>query len=92
MESGLLRALKSIERSGKEASQAKIDMVRVYVNDAMARVSDYARQIFAAMETGDALHTQLEILTKLSQLTPINAVEAGRNVADRVIEAERFVC
>jgi len=92
MESGLLRALKSIERSGKEASQTKIDMVRVYVNDAMARVSDYARQIFAAMETGDALHTQLEILTKLSQLTPINAVEARRNVADRIIEAERFIC
>jgi alkylation response protein AidB-like acyl-CoA dehydrogenase len=92
MESGLLRALKSIERSGKEGAEAKIDMVKVYVNDAMARVSDYARQIFAAMETGGALHTQLAVLRELSQFTPINAVEARRNVADRIIEAEKFIC
>ncbi len=92
MESGLLRALKSIDCSGKEASETKIDMVRIYVNDALARVSDYARQVFAAMETGDVLHTQLATLRKLSQFTPINTVEARRNVADRIIEAERFIC
>ena len=92
MESGLLRALKSIECMGEEASQTKIDMVKIYINDAMAGVSGYARQIIAAMETGDALHAQLATLTKLSQFTPINGVQVRRNIADQIIQAERFVC
>ena len=92
MESGLLRALKSIECMGEEASQTKIDMVKIYINDAMAGVSDYARQIIAAMETGDALHAQLATLTKLSQFTPINGVQVRRDIADQIIQAERFVC
>ncbi len=92
MESGLLRALKSIERCGNEASATKIDMVKIYVNDAMVRIGDHGRQILAAMETGDVLDSQLTVLTRVLQFTPINAVEAHRNVADRIIDAEKFVC
>lgn len=92
MESGLLRALKSIESFGEQQSKAKIDMVRVYVNDGMVRIGDHARQVWAAMETGDALDSQLATLRKLSQLTPINAVEARRDIADRIIEVEKFIC
>jgi len=92
MESGLLRALKSIESSGIEASKMKINMVKVYVNDAMKRIDNYASQVFAAMEKEDALHTQLGILRKLSQSIPINTVEARRNIADRIIEVERYTC
>ena len=92
MESGLLRALKSIERCGNEASATKIEMVKIYVNDAMVRIGDHGRQILAAMETGDVLDAQLTVLTRVLQFTPINAVEAHRNVADRIIDAEKFVC
>ena len=92
MESGLLRALKSIESSGEEESKTKIDMVRVYVQDAMKRIDDYATQVFAAMEKEDALHTQLGVLRKLSRVIPINTVEARRSIADRIIEAERYMC
>jgi len=92
MESGILRARKSVESSGEEASMTKIEMVRVYVNEAMARVGEYARQLLAAVETGNALHAQLEMLNRFSQFTPINTIEARRKVADRIIEAERFIC
>lgn len=91
MESGLLRALKSIESSGEEESKIKIDMVRVYVQGAMNRIDGYASQIFAAMEKEDALHTQLGVLRKLSVLVPINTVEARRNIADKIIEVERYM-
>ena len=91
MESGLLRALKSIESSGEEQSKVKIDIVRVYANDAMKRIDDYASQIVAAMETGDMLYTQLEALRKLSSLVPINTVEARKEIADRIIEAEKYI-
>jgi len=91
MESGLLRALKSIKVSGKEASEMKVDMVKVYVNDAMAGISDRARQALAAMETGDVLQKQLATLAKLGQFTPMNTVAARRSVADRIIEAGKYI-
>ena len=73
-------------------SKVKIDRVRVYVQGAMNRIDDYAGQVFAAMEKEDALNTQLGVLRKLSELTPINTVEARRNIADRIIEVERYMC
>ncbi len=92
MESGLLRALKSVEQSGERPSETKIEMVGIYVNDAMTRVGGYARQILAAVEVGGVLHARLATLTKLSQFIPINAVELRRRVADRITDAERFMC
>jgi len=92
MESGLLRAVKSIESSGEEQSRAKIDMVRLYINDATIRIGDYAQQILASMETGDVLTGQLLAVAKLLHTTPINGVEARRRIADRIIEAEKYVC
>jgi len=92
MESGLLRALKSVEFYGEEQSKVKIDMVRVYINDSMKRIDDYASQILTAMETGDTLYTQLGALRKLSRLVLINTVEARRRIADRIIDAEKYTC
>jgi len=92
MESGLLRALKSIESVGEQQSKTKIEMVRLYVNDAMVRVSGYAQQLLAAMETGDALDSQLATLRKVSQFTPLNAVQLRRGIADEIIEVGRFTC
>jgi alkylation response protein AidB-like acyl-CoA dehydrogenase len=90
MESGLLRALKSIESVGVEQSKTKIAMVQLYVNDAMGRVRSYAKQALAAMESGEALDSQLAILRKISQVVPVNAVQIRRDIADRIIEAEKY--
>ncbi|MCK4964752.1 MAG: acyl-CoA dehydrogenase, partial [Dehalococcoidia bacterium] len=92
MESGLLRALKSIESIGEQRSRMKIDMVRLYSNDAVVRIRGYARQILAAMETGDALDSQLMTLRKVSQFTPINGVQLRRDIADGIIEVGRYTC
>jgi len=92
MESGLLRALKAIESVGEKQSKTKIEMVRLYVNDAMVRVSGYARQLLAAMETGEALDSQLATMRKVSQFTPLNAVQLRRDIADDIIEVGRFTC
>jgi len=92
MESGLLRTLKSVESCGEEQSKVKIEMVRVYINDSMKRIDDYASQILTAMETGDTLYTQLGALRKLSRLVLINTVEARRRIADRIIDAGEYTC
>jgi len=90
MESGLLRALKSIESVGEKNSKTKIDMTRVYVNDAMLRIGNYARQLVAAMESGETLNSQSAILEKALQFIPVNCVQIRREIADRIIEAEKY--
>jgi alkylation response protein AidB-like acyl-CoA dehydrogenase len=92
MESGLLRALKSIDSVGEQQAKTKIDMVQLYVNGAMAGVGNLATQLLAAMETGDTLESQLAVLTRASQFSPLNAVQLRRQIADEVIDVGRYTC
>ncbi len=90
MESGLLRAMKSLEKSGDEKAQVQKAMVKVYVNDAFNRVESYARQVLAAIAEGDTLRTQLSALKKLGRFNPVNTVALRRGVADYVIKIGRY--
>lgn len=92
VEGGLLRALKSVEAVGEEGSGAKIDMVQIYTNDALFKIDNHARQLLAAMETGEALDNQLSRLNELSQFTLIDGVRLRRNIADRIIEMGSYTC
>ena len=91
MESGLLRALKSIDSVGEQQSKLKIDMVQLYVSDAMVRVASYAQKIIAAMEVGETLDSQLAALRKIAQFTPVNGVQLRRGIADRIIEVGKYI-
>ena len=92
MDSGLLRALKSIDSAGEQESKTKIDMVQLYVNDAMHRVSGYAEQILATIYIGDALDSQLDTFRRLYQFVPVNGAQLRSEIADRIIEAGRYIC
>lgn len=92
MESGLLRALKSIESVGEKNSKTKIEMTQLYVNDAMLRIGNYARQLVAAMESGEKLNSQLALLERSLQFTPLNCIQIRRDIANRIIEAEKYTC
>jgi len=90
MESALLRAMKSIEKSGDEKSKLQKAMVKVYVNDSLDRVEGFAKQAFAAIAEGDILRTQLSALKKLTRFTPVNTVALRREIADSVIKIGRY--
>ncbi|MDM7998437.1 MAG: acyl-CoA dehydrogenase family protein [Dehalococcoidia bacterium] len=92
MESGLLRALKCREVAGEEASRLKVDMVRVYVAEAMCRVYEYAAGALAAVYTGKELTEQVSALHNMTQVSPINVIALRRGIADRVIAAEKYIC
>jgi alkylation response protein AidB-like acyl-CoA dehydrogenase len=92
MESGLARAVKSIDKNGVEAAQLKINMMKVYVNDAVGRVSDYAREVLVAAAATEALQGQLATVNNLMQQERVNTVALRRNIADRIIAAEKFIC
>ena len=92
MESGILRAIKSIGVAGEAASKPKVDMVQLYVSDAMPRIANHAICVFAGLDTGDALRERLATLEKLARFEPINSVVVRRDIANRIIESERFIC
>ena len=90
MESGLLRAWKSMEKIGDEKSQVQKAMAKVYINDAFNRVEGFAKQALVAIAEGEALKTQLSALKKLSHFTPVNSVGLRREIADFVIKIGRY--
>ncbi|HWQ68438.1 MAG TPA: acyl-CoA dehydrogenase family protein [Patescibacteria group bacterium] len=90
MESALLRALKSAERDGEGAAESKSDIVKVYMNDAFARIDLLAKEGLASMEEGDTLWTQLSALKKLTRYTPVNTTHLRRAIAGRIIEAAEY--
>jgi len=90
MESGLLRAMKTLERFGEEKGQIQKVMVKVYVNDAFDRLESFAKKALAAIAEGDTLRTQLSALKKLSRFTPVNTIALRQEIADFVTKMGRY--
>jgi len=90
MESGLLRAMKTIEKFGDERGQIQKAMVKVSVNDAFDRLEGFAKKALAGIAEGDTLRTQLSALKKLTRFTPVNTIALRREIADYTIKAGRY--
>lgn len=90
MESGLLRALKSMKRSEDERAKLQKAMVKVYVNEAFDRLEGFAKQALSAMAEGDPLRTQLSALKKMTRFIPVNAIALKREIAEAVIKHGRY--
>jgi hypothetical protein len=90
MESGLLRAMKTMEKLGDEKSQIQKTMVKVYINDGFGRVQDLAKQAFAAIAEGDTRRTQLSALKKLTRFEPVDTIALRREIANSVIKIGRY--
>ncbi|HEX8189272.1 MAG TPA: acyl-CoA dehydrogenase family protein [Pyrinomonadaceae bacterium] len=91
MESAILRAQKLAAAQGEEAAALHLDVVRVFCNDAVARVEAEARNTLAAVAEGDELRTLLAALKRFTKHTPANTVAARRRIADAMIKANRYV-
>lgn len=91
MESAVLRTEKAIEKSGLDASNQKLLMTQVFCQEAFNRMEATAKESLVAMESGDTVRTMLSMLKKLTRHTPINVVALKRQIAEKVIEAERYV-
>lgn len=91
MESSYLRAVKDIARVGEEKAAAKIDLAQVVIHEAFSEIERLAKVSLAAMEEGDMLRTQYSVLRKLTRHTPIDVIGVKRRIADRVIEAGKYV-
>jgi alkylation response protein AidB-like acyl-CoA dehydrogenase len=91
MESALLRTRKLIDKVGEEKARNAIDMTVVFIHEQFAQIDNWAKEVLAAMEEGDILRTQLSVLKKLTRKSPVNTLGLKRQIAARVIEAEKYV-
>lgn len=90
MESGLLRAMKTMERFKDERAQIQKAMAKVFIQDAFDRLDIFAKRALAGIAEGDTLRTQLSALKKLSRFTPVNTIALRREIADHVIKVGRY--
>ena len=91
MESAILRTLKMIERKGEAASAMAIAMTQVYCATAMDKIEANSRKVIAACAEGDMLRTQMVILRRFFKYEPANTVVLRQNIADKTIEAGKYV-
>lgn len=91
MESTLLRTRKLMAKEGEAKAKLAMQMTTVYMHEAFADIERTAKETLAAMESGDVLRTQLSILKKLAKSSPIDGVGIKREIAARVIQAEKYV-
>jgi len=90
MESGLLRALKAMEKSTDERAHIQQAMVKVFVNDSFDRIAHYAQGALAAIAEGDTLKKQLTALDTVTRFSPVNTIALRREVADYVTARGKY--
>ena len=88
-ESALLRTEK-LQSSGR--GEQAFDMTRVLVFDAMREIQNRGLAVLAAAAENDTtLDQQAHALHRLTSVTPLNTIELRRNIATRLLTAEKFV-
>jgi len=90
-ESTLLRTRKLVETQGEAAAALPIAMTQVYLSTAMDRIESAAKRVIAAVAEGDMLRTQMAILRRLVKYEPYNVIGLRQKIANRVIEAGKYV-
>lgn len=91
MDSAILRTQKAMAQNGEEKEKQKLDYTRVYVQEAFQRLELWARECLAYLEEGDTLRTMLAMVKKLTRHQPLNTLAIKQQIAERIIEAERYV-
>jgi alkylation response protein AidB-like acyl-CoA dehydrogenase len=89
MESSLLRSRKRAV-SGKGGNAT--DMCAVFLREAMDRVEISCRNVLGACLDGEALRRNMSVLRSLANYDPIDAVALRRNIANRLLAGERYIC
>ena len=89
MESAVLRAQKLAARNGN--ADLAIAMARVYLSGAIEKIESSARRIVAAVAEGDMLRSQMAIVRRLAKHDPFNTVALRQQIAQRIIEAGKYV-
>ena len=89
-ESTILRTLKLAETKNEEEVLPYVEMTQVYVSDSIERVNIYGKHAITAFAEADELKMLLLGLKRYTKLEPVNTTKLRRNIADRLIEANKY--
>jgi alkylation response protein AidB-like acyl-CoA dehydrogenase len=89
-ESTLLRVMKMVDKSGETNCAQQIDMLKVYLNDAMDRVNKFGKDAINSFASGDEQRMMLLGLKRFTKVEPFNAKDARRRVADKMIAEGKY--
>ncbi|MFA5535791.1 MAG: acyl-CoA dehydrogenase family protein [Bacillota bacterium] len=91
LDSTLVRTKKAVEETGEEANALKLNMARLYANEALQNCELITKNTLAVVESGDTLKTLLAALRKLVRFDLVNAVQLKRAIAADIIEVEKYI-
>lgn len=89
-ESVLLRTKKLVELKGEAACVNQLDLMRVYISDAMERLGSNGRKALKAWAENDELRMLLLGLKRFTKFDGINTKNARRRIAATLLEANEY--
>jgi alkylation response protein AidB-like acyl-CoA dehydrogenase len=89
-ESCLLRAMKLHNLHGEQGAGDAIDMMRIYLNDAIDVVNKSGKEAINAFSEGDEQRMMLLGLKRFTKYGPFNSKDARRRIAEKLIAAGKY--
>jgi hypothetical protein len=89
-ESVLLRAEKVHQTLGDVESALKIEMARVYLNDASDRIYIAGKNALNSFAEGDELRMMMMGLRRFTKVGPLNTKELRQHIAQKVINENKY--
>jgi alkylation response protein AidB-like acyl-CoA dehydrogenase len=89
-ESAYLRTMKLAGIKSETELQPYVDMTKVYISDAIERINLHGKHAIAAFAEGDDLKMLMLGLKRFTKYDPLNTVKLRRDIADKLIEADKY--
>lgn len=89
-ESAILRTLKLAAIKDENAAKYPVKMTRVYLSDSLERINLYGKHAVEAFAEGDELKMLMLGLKRFTKFDPINTTKLRRDVADKMIEENKY--
>lgn len=90
-ESAMLRTEKLVSMQGEEACKGQLDMMRIYFVEAVDGVQKAGKEALWAFAEGDEQRMMLVGLRRFTKMEPFNVKQARQNVAQQIIEANKYI-
>lgn len=90
-ESAMLRTEKLVALRGEEACKGQLDMMRIYFVEAVDGLAKAGKEALWAFAEGDEQRMMLVGLRRFTKMEPFNVKQARQNVAQQIIEANKYI-
>ncbi|MEY3677946.1 MAG: hypothetical protein RI924_87 [Bacteroidota bacterium] len=89
-ESTLLRVEKLVQSRGEDAVQGQLDIMRIYLHEAVDKVYLAGKEALNSFAEGDELNMMLVGLRRFTKVQPFNVKDARQRIAKQLIEANKY--